>query len=162
MLPFNVIVYSSENIIFFNNESYNERRSQFNASLLLNRLNNHFLKNNIKIFRTLGILDKDIYMKGKNFIYGISQEPINHYFYNEPKFALISIFRLRNHSKDNTSNNILFHSRILKQVMHELGHTLGLEHCQKFCVMRFSISLLEIDNKPAKFCDKCSNVLKML
>ena len=50
--------------------------------------------------------------------------------------------------------------RILKETIHELGHTFGLKHCHNNCVMRFSNSLADTDKKPVKFCASCLKQLK--
>lgn len=44
----------------------------------------------------------------------------------------------------------------MKEAVHELGHTFGLVHCiDPKCVMFFSNSLADTDNKNTKFCKKC-------
>jgi archaemetzincin len=46
--------------------------------------------------------------------------------------------------------------RTIKEAVHELGHTFGLEHCENArCVMHFSNSLADTDWKQAKFCSQC-------
>ena len=46
--------------------------------------------------------------------------------------------------------------RMIKEATHELGHTLGLQHCTRsYCVMHFSQSIFEVDKKQSLFCDQC-------
>jgi archaemetzincin len=54
----------------------------------------------------------------------------------------------------------LFELRVLKEALHELGHTFGLLHCENNCVMIFSNSIEDTDNKPPQFCPRCSNYLE--
>jgi len=50
----------------------------------------------------------------------------------------------------------LFRERILKEAVHELGHTFGLSHCSSpSCVMFFSNSLPGTDRKKSDFCPEC-------
>jgi archaemetzincin len=44
----------------------------------------------------------------------------------------------------------------LKEGVHELGHTMGLEHCRDgSCVMHYSNSLIDTDVKNCHFCSRC-------
>ncbi|MDE2570917.1 MAG: archemetzincin, partial [bacterium] len=51
--------------------------------------------------------------------------------------------------------NVLF-QRALKECVHELGHAFGLKHCYNArCVMYFSNSIYDTDNKLSHFCEGC-------
>lgn len=55
----------------------------------------------------------------------------------------------------------LFRQRTLKEAVHELGHTWGLEHCDSpQCVIHFSNTLAGIDAKAATLCDRCARQLR--
>jgi len=64
--------------------------------------------------------------------------------------AVVSYYRLM-------GKNLLL--RLEKEIMHELGHLFGLDHCMNRCVMRFSNSVYEVDLKPLGFCEKCHSSL---
>ncbi|MFX1417183.1 MAG: hypothetical protein ACFFC0_10250 [Promethearchaeota archaeon] len=41
-----------------------------------------------------------------------------------------------------------------------MGHVLGLRHCANYCVMQFSNSLADTDDKPESFCTDCRRKLE--
>jgi archaemetzincin len=138
---------------------YDLGRKQYKAPKILKRLIEK--AKNEEFFRILGVLGKDIYSKNYNFIFGIARRGSH--------AALISLARLRENFYAN--NRMIykrgetikdFEERILKEAIHELGHTFGLEHCYNNCVMRFSNSLADTDKKPANFCGSCLKQLKTL
>ena len=144
-------------IIALEDVDFNFKRSQYDASRILDNINKFFL--NKQYFRILGVMDKDIYTKNHNFVFGTSRLL--------SKCALISIIRLREsfyielgltHRKNKTDFDI----NVLKEAIHELGHTLGLKHCVDYCVMQFSNCLADTDNKPTKFCSSCLEKLNLV
>jgi archaemetzincin len=96
-------------------------------------------------------MDVDIFSKFLNFVFGVADLPKNKSFGS----ALISVTRLREGFYRRTENVAQFEQRVLKEAIHELGHTFGLEHCENLCVMRFSNSLDDTDRKPHDFCELC-------
>ncbi|MHA2036177.1 MAG: archaemetzincin family Zn-dependent metalloprotease [Promethearchaeota archaeon] len=154
---FNIEIQINTNQVYLTDREYNKSKQQFNASKILKKLEKEFPSKDY--FRILGILDKDIYTKNFNFIFGIASM-------NTGK-ALISFTRLReSFYKENKLLYRKFESnkntevRILKEAIHELGHTFELKHCSNLCVMQFSDSLKEADKKPIKFCNSCLQLLK--
>ncbi len=120
--------------------SYNPVRKQFNSTKILS-----FMIDSIKeaSIHVLGVTDVDLYVPGLNFVFGQAQCP--------GMFAVISVHRLQ-HPDEAT-----FLNRVVKEAVHELGHTLGLAHCDNArCVMHFSNSLLDTDIKGKQFCERCS------
>ena len=59
-----------------------------------------------------------------------------------------------------TENKELEHNRVLKEAIHELGHSFGLKHCRNHCVMRISERASNVDEKPTDFCDSCLKALQ--
>ncbi|MFW9900641.1 MAG: archaemetzincin family Zn-dependent metalloprotease, partial [Candidatus Thorarchaeota archaeon] len=127
---------------------YNSERRQYDADKILNRIIR--LTKHHKSFRILGVIDKDIYSEPLNFVFGIAIKPTKR-FSGDPVVSLISVTRLREQFYNKPENDDLFELRILKEAVHELGHTFSLEHCNKYCIMRFSNSLMDTDKKPAQF-----------
>ncbi|NPA47717.1 MAG: peptidase M54 [Thermococci archaeon] len=56
-------------------------------------------------------------------------------------------------------NENLLRRRILKGVLHELGHGFGLSHCSNECVMNPPSTIEEWDLRPMGFCDSCRRKL---
>ncbi|NJE02902.1 peptidase M54 [Thermococcus sp. MV11] len=54
----------------------------------------------------------------------------------------------------------LFKARLLKGVLHEIGHGFGLEHCNNDCVMNSPSSIEEWDSRLPGYCDSCFIRLK--
>jgi archaemetzincin len=136
---------------------YNPERGQYNADKILKRIIKH--TRNFDTFRVLGVMDEDIYSEPLNFVFGIAIKPIIR-ISGAPVVALISITRLNEQFYRRSEDNIIFELRILKEAVHELGHTFKLSHCNKLCIMRFSNSLMDTDKKPSQFCESCSEKLR--
>ena len=153
---FSLSIKIIEEEIPLGDSSYNQIRHQYDASLVLRKIK-YYVKEK-QYFRVLGVMDKDIYSGFLNFVFGIALKPIR-IDLKISSVALISITRLRESFYRRSDNNSLFELRVLKEAIHELGHTFGLEHCNNFCIMQFSNSLADTDEKPSQFCDTCSKRL---
>ena len=124
-------------------ESYHHSRHQYLASPLLSIIPLPDSGN-----RALGVVDVDIFAPGLNFVFGMADIA--------GRRALISLRRLRQEFYGLPQDEELFLERTLKEAVHELGHTYGLEHCSDpACVMHFSNSLRDTDLKSWKFCPNC-------
>ncbi len=149
---FNLSVNIIHKAISLEQREYDPKRSQYDALKILKKIIN--LTKNKQFFRTLGIMDEDIYSNTLNFVFGIAINPKS----RKPGFpiiALISLTRLREKFYRRPENTALFELRILKEAIHELGHTFSLEHCGNSCIMQFSNTLMDTDKKPPQFCESC-------
>ena len=70
--------------------------------------------------------------------------------------AVVSVHRLRQEFYGLDRDDALLSQRLLKESVHELGHTLDLRHCQDYrCVMASSHSVEWIDLRESTLCDSC-------
>ena len=54
-----------------------------------------------------------------------------------------------------------FRCRMVKEAIHELGHTFNLRHCRDAgCVMHYCRSVSEVDRKSSQFCRYCAVLLQ--
>ena len=100
-----------------------------------------------------GLIDLPIYSSNDEsllFLYG--ETNINQ------KCAIVSSHNLMSQFYKGSGYNLKVKSRIIKEAIHEIGHTiLGFGHClTEDCVMRFSRNIEEIDNKSANLCKNCT------
>ncbi|HID55714.1 TPA: archemetzincin [Candidatus Poribacteria bacterium] len=126
-------------------DAYNPRRGQYLSTLILRELDLIPSPNNTKL---LGVADEDLYVPQLNFVFGEARLG--------GKSAVIALPRLRQEFYGYPPNERLFRERMVKEAVHELGHTLGLRHCpNSLCVMHFSNSLRDTDVKSSYFCRRC-------
>ena len=138
---FRIEAYPLENIP---SEFYNAGRMQYNAELIA-----AWLSKNMKSRDTLilGILDIDAYVEPLNFVFGVALPYANTATVYLPRLKMLA-------DKDR------YRDRIKKEILHEVGHVLGLSHCiNRRCAMCFSNSVLDVDYKLAKYCRACASKL---
>lgn len=128
-------------------EAYAKTRQQYRSDMILGAIRN-FAEIHGSFDHILGIVDADLFVPRLNFVFGEAECP--------GKAALISLWRLRPEFHGKASDSQVLVERGTKEAVHELGHTLGLKHCDNpFCVMYFSNSIFETDRKQSLFCNKC-------
>lgn len=134
--------------------AFNPRRRQFHAPTILRKL--HRLDTD-EGKGVLGVTTVDLYVPGLTFVFG--QAEIS------GKAALISLIRLNpQFYRQNPApehQRALYFSRAGKEAVHEIGHVRGLKHCEDpKCVMFFSNTIEDTDDKSDDFCSKHKKELK--
>jgi len=90
----------------------------------------------------------DISAPGLNFVFGQADLV--------DRVAVVSLFRLREEHYGRPVSQARTLNRLLREAVHELGHTYGLHHCpDSSCVMFFSNRLADTDRKSSNFCARC-------
>ncbi len=122
--------------------AYDGHRRQYVSSRVLD-----FLRRRARVGepygKALGIMPSDAYDGSLNFVFGQAELG--------GTYAVIYLGRL-----SSGADSRLLAIRSLKEAVHELGHTVGLPHCDDpTCVMSFSNSLSDVDRKGWRLCPRC-------
>ena len=130
-------------------DAFDPNRQQYNSSLLLKQLITNPPR---EAERILGVVDVDLFIPILTFVFGEAQlKGIG---------AVVSLHRLHNRFYGLPEDRGATTERLLKEAIHELGHTFGLIHCsQPQCVMNSSTYVENIDQKPAELCPVCQRAI---
>jgi len=133
------------------NPYFNPVRSQYNANEIIQKLVAGAGEKN----KIVGITELDLFIPVLSYIFGQA--------YLGGSAALVSGHRLHNSRYGLAEDPILYSERLLKCLIHELGHAFGLKHCLKpGCVMVSTTYVEEMDQKSDKFCQTCQSELVTL
>jgi archaemetzincin len=92
--------------------------------------------------RLLGVTDVDLFVPVLTFVFGEAQLG--------GRAAVVSLARLVG------ADSAVVRERLIKESIHELGHTFGLVHCASpTCVMTRSPGLTAVDRKGPRLCTDC-------
>ena len=120
------------------------RRGQYYSSAILQALE----RGGDASSRVLGVTSCDLYVPVLTFVFGEAQLDGN--------CAVVSTARLAEPFYGMPRRDDLLRERLLKEAVHELGHTFGLRHCADWrCVMASSHAVERLDVKGADFCPGC-------
>ena len=98
--------------------------------------------------RVLGVTSCDLYVPVLTFVFGEAQLDGN--------CAVVSTARLQEEFYGLPGREELLRRRLIKEAVHELGHTFGLRHCPDWrCVMTSSHAVERLDVKQEEFCPSC-------
>jgi archaemetzincin len=127
--------------------AFHPERRQYHSSEILARMQDHTPP---RCWRILGVAAVDLYIPILTFVFGEAQLG--------GRCAVVSTHRLRQEFYGLPADRGLLGERLLKEAVHELGHTLELTHCDDYgCVMSASHSVEWIDVKEPHLCPTCHN-----
>ncbi len=130
--------------------AYDGARNQYLSNVILDFLNDRFRKSDHA--HLLAVTDRDLTVPSLNFVFGQADMSSG--------MAVISLARLHPELDNTYQSRQQFEERTLTEAVHEIGHTLGLDHCPNpRCVMFFSNTLRDTDLKGHSFCERCRSIL---
>ncbi len=104
--------------------------------------------------RVLAVADVDLFIPILTFVFGEAQL--------DGIAAAVSLHRLNSKFYGLPENQTVLTERLVKESIHELGHTFGLLHCrQPGCVMVNSTYVEDIDQKSVDMCGRCREQLRV-
>lgn len=125
--------------------AYHPERQQYHSSEILQRMQSLAGPPG---GRLLGVAGIDLYIPILKYIFGEAQVG--------GPCALISSYRLRQEFYGLAPDEELLLQRLTKEAVHELGHTLGLRHCQDYrCAMASAHAVEWIDIRENELCEAC-------
>lgn len=125
--------------------TFHGERQQYHSSELLSRMQGYLHPD---CWRLLGVTSCDLYIPILTFVFGEAQ-------IGGP-CALVSLHRLRQEFYGLPSDRTALRERLLKEAVHEIGHTLNLTHCEDYsCAMAPSHAVEWIDVKENRLCPSC-------
>lgn len=131
----------------FPENAYDQPRDQYEAGVIID-----YVSELGDGDYTLGITEHDLFFRRRNYIFGLA--------YLGGGGSIISTHRLKivpDGGITTQPEDEIAAARIRKEAVHEVGHTLGLEHCDNArCVMNFSPTVREVDIKEETLCGSCS------
>ena len=131
-------------------DAYDESRGQYRAEAFIE------LAGRVgSAEKNIALTTEDLFYRRRNYVFGLA--------YLSGDGSVVSTYRLQTAADGgrlNRSEDEVFAGRVRKEVVHEIGHTLGLEHCDdERCVMNFSPTVREVDVKNQQLCADCSTLV---
>lgn len=129
--------------------AFHPGRMQYHSTAILNRLAAELPRDQLRV---LGLTSYDLFIPILTHVYGEAQLG--------GRAGIVSTYRLQE-GLDPEPFGQEFQTRVLKEAIHELGHTFDLRHCpDATCIMHYCRSLGDVDRKENRFCRYCQVLLE--
>jgi archaemetzincin len=126
-------------------ESYDAKRGQYQSVEILKAITRNTPSD---AARVLGVTEADLAIPTLTFLFGQAQL--------DGMVGVVSLARLRQEFYGLPADEELLRERLVKEVLHELGHTFGLTHCHDpRCVMSLATHVGLVDSKDERYCTNC-------
>jgi len=126
------------------NAAYHSERNQYHSTAILEQLTRIDDRGDFLV----AVAPFDLYIPILTFVFGEAQLC--------GRCAVVSYHRMTQEFYGLPADERLTTSRISKTAVHELGHVIGLTHCDDYeCVMAPSHSVEWLDLKSPAICDSC-------
>ncbi len=130
--------------------AFNKDRNQYHSTAILRRLTQ--LRGDPAAAPVLGVTDVDIFIPDAPFVFGEADR--------DSRSAVVSLARLAHGPDGKPADQERLKRRAQVESVHELGHLLGLSHCQdSHCAMFLSHKPSDSDRKGLGLCATCRAAL---
>ena len=128
--------------------AFNTNRNQYHSTPILEKLADKAPAGAIKV---LAVVEVDLFIPILTHVYGEAQLG--------GKACIVSTIRL-NDGRSYLNMQEPFLGRIVKEAIHELGHTFNLHHCREHtCLMHYCRNEQDVDRKSDQLCRYCKVLL---
>lgn len=129
--------------------AHSPERNQYHSTALVQ----HLASTRTHDATLLGITEVDLFIPILTFVFGEAQLG--------GTVAVVSYHRLSQEFYGLPKDEGLLTERLIKEAVHEVGHTASLTHCDDYeCVMAASHSVEWLDMKGAALCDQCRSTIE--
>ncbi|MBI4280861.1 hypothetical protein HY628_01530 [Candidatus Uhrbacteria bacterium] len=125
---------------------------QWDADEILQYLFDRLITLPVSVTRIIGLINEDLFAIGRTFVYG--------YAHLRDGVAVVSLARLREEWYERAPRPSLYRSRLFRGLVHEVGHTFLLPHCDHDCLMSTVWQIESLDALPHTFCSCCEEKVR--